>query len=65
MNNLYFKKNQELLLYIEQVKQLAAATRVNGTSFQSNILEQIAARKDELGKMAVVFLKIDKRFKAN
>ncbi len=64
LNNLYFNKNQELLLYIEQVKQLAATTRLDN-NFQSDILEQIAARNDELGKMAEVFLKINKRFKAN
>lgn len=64
LNNLYFNKNQELLLYIEQVKQLAAAiTRLDRNSVQSE-LEQIAARKDELGKMAE-FLQIDKGFKTN
>lgn len=65
MNNLYFNKNQELLLYIEQVKQLAVATtRLDNNSFQSD-LQQIAVRNSELGKMAEVFLKINKPFKAN
>ena len=67
LNNLYFNKNQELLLYIEQVKQLAAATQniLNGDSSESESLERIAARNDEIGKIAQVFLILDKRFKAS
>lgn len=61
LNNLYFNNNRELLLYIEQVKQLAAIiTKLNNNNYKSEILEQIAARNDELGKIAEVFLKIDK-----
>ncbi|AFY54970.1 hypothetical protein Riv7116_2460 [Rivularia sp. PCC 7116] len=67
LNNLYFKKNQELLLYIEQVKQLVAVTqnRLDGDSSDSEVLERIAARNDEIGEIAQVFLIIDKRFTAS
>lgn len=57
------------MLYLEQLKQLAAViTRLKKNDSQSDILEQIeqiVVRNDELGKMAEVFLKINKRFKAN
>ncbi|MBV6625288.1 MAG: hypothetical protein KI793_20565 [Rivularia sp. (in: Bacteria)] len=67
LNNLYFQKNQELLLYIEQVKHLVAVTqnKLDGDLSKSEVLESIAARNDELGKIAQVFLIIDKRFKAS
>ena len=63
LNNLYFQKNQELFIYIEQVKKLAEAIQqIENNYFQPEVLKHIVSRKDELGKMAQVFLRISKNF---
>ena len=56
LENEIYEKNQIMLKYLEQVKLITeAAAAVESESFTINSLDEVSARKDELGQLARVF----------
>jgi HAMP domain-containing protein len=65
LENQIYKKNQELLRYIEQVERVtSAAAAVENDTFQPESLNEVAARSDELGQLARVFRRMVEQVKA-
>ena len=62
VNNQLHDKNQEMLVYIQNVQRIAAATSaIENNSFEANSIKEIASREDELGQMARFFIRISEQ----
>lgn len=58
-------KNSEMSLYLQQVYCItAAAAAVEAGTFQSHTLDEVAARSDELGRLARVFQHMTEQVRA-
>lgn len=59
VNNQLHDKNQEMVVYIQNVQRLAAAiSEIENNSFELDSVKEFVNREDELGKMARFFIKI-------
>ena len=59
VNNQLHDKNQEMVVYIQNVQRIAAAiSAIENNSFEADSIQEFAHREDELGKMARFFIKI-------
>ena len=62
VNNQLHDKNQEMLVYIQNVQRIAAAaSAIENNSFEVNSIKEIASREDELGQMARFFISISEQ----
>lgn len=62
VNNQLHDKNQEMVVYIQNVQRIAAAiSAIENNSFKENTIEELTSREDELGQMARFFIRISKQ----
>jgi nitrate/nitrite-specific signal transduction histidine kinase len=64
LENEIYEKNQIMLRYLQQVEKItAAAAAVEENAFNPRLLDEVAARSDELGQLARVFQNMAEKVK--
>lgn len=62
VNNQLHDKNQEMVVYIQNVQRIAAAIpAIENNSFQANTIAELTSREDELGQMARFLIHISEQ----
>ena len=62
VNNQLHDKNQEMVVYIQNVQRIAAAIpAIENNSFQANTIAELTSREDELGQMARFLIRMSEQ----